>query len=435
VTTAFQCLIVILFGLVFASCSGGSKSAAAGEDSGEPATPVEVARAERKTIHKIISAEAILYPIRQANIVPKISAPVQRFLAQRGDHVHEGQLLAVLEGKDLTAAAEESKKLYEQAQAAYQSTTAATMPDDLIKAQTDVASARSALDAARRVYESRQTLLQQGALAQKMVEDAKVALVQAQSQYETAQQHLNSLQTVGRAEQVKAAQAQRDAAKAHYESLAAQASYAEIRSPINGIVSDRPVNIGEMASSSSALFSILDISRVTARANVPVREAAAIHVGSPVTISAPGAQTKGNVTVVSPAVDPNTTTIQVWVEAANPREELKPGVPVQILIQAGEIPNATVVPVAALLSSDEGGEKVMVAGSDGLAHEHKVETGVREGDDVQIASGLNPGDSVITVGGLGLDDKAKIEVGKPDGKEEDDKKEAGKPNADKGGEK
>src|SRR4051812_44549594 len=90
-----------------------------------PATPVEVAAAKRASIHAVISAEAVLYPLRQANVTPKISAPIARFLVQRGDHVREGQLVAILENRDLAATAEESKELYEQAQAAYQNTAAA----------------------------------------------------------------------------------------------------------------------------------------------------------------------------------------------------------------------------------------------------------------------------------------------------------------------
>ena len=79
----------------------------------------------------------------------------------------------------------------------------------------------------------------------------------------------------------------------------------------------------------------------------------------------------GKVTVVSPAVDPNTTTVQVWVEASNTGERMKLGSTVQISIDAEQIPDAIVIPVAALLPSDEGGEKVMVAGTDGLAHERR----------------------------------------------------------------
>jgi HlyD family secretion protein len=401
-------LFVLALSLLMAGCS---KSKEAGDSESAPVTPVEVTTAKRAVIQSVISAEAVLYPLRQANVTPKISAPVARFLVQRGDHVREGQLVAILENRDLVAAAQESKQLYEQAQATYQNTAAATMPDDLTKAKTDVASARQAMEAAQRAYSNRQALFQEGALARKLVDDANVALVQAQSLFETAQQHLSSLERVGRVEQLKGAQAQVAAAKAHYESAQAQLSYAEVRSPLSGVVSDRPLNIGEMASSGSAIVSVVDLSRVVARASIPVQQAAPVRVGKPATISSGSVELAGKVTVVSPAVDPNTTTVQVWVEAPNTGERLKLGSTVRISIDAEQIPGAIVVPATALLPSDEGGEKVMVAGTDGLAHERPVKAGIRSGDEVQILSGVSAGDKVITQGGLGLDDKAKIRIG------------------------
>ncbi len=414
---------VALSCLVLAAC--GKKAADESDAEAQAVTPVQVATAQRENIAHTVTVEAILYPAHQANINPKISAPVQKFYAQRGAHVHQGQLLATLEDRDLRASADESKQLYEQAQASYENTKAATMPEDLTKAQSDVAASRQALDAAQKVYESREALFREGALARKLVDDARVSLAQAQAQFDTAQQHLNSLETVGRTQQLKGAQAQMDAAKAHYASAAAQVGYSEVRSPITGVISDRPLYVGEMASAGSALFTIVDISQVVARANVPVHEAASITVGRPATITGPGAHLTGKVTVVSPAVDPNTTTVEVWVQAPNPGEKLKPGVTVQMSVNVGEIQNAVIVPVAALLSSDEGGDKVMIAGSDGLAHESKVTTGVRQGDDVQILSGVKPGEQVVVQGGLGLDDKAKIKIEKPGEDETSGKGEAG----------
>ncbi len=371
------------------------------------------------TLHRLINAEAVLSPVNQATIVPKISAPVKRFLAQRGDHVRQGQLLAVLENGDLVAATQESKEQYAQAQASFENTKAAVMPDDLTKAKSDVASAQSALEAAKRLYQNREQLFKEGALAQKLVDDARVALVQAQSQYDTANQHLNTLQNIGATTQLQSAQAQVQAAKAHYESISAQSSYAEVRSPIAGVVADRGVNLGDMANGGSALFSIVDISRVIAKANIPAQDAASLRVGKPATIKSEAGEFQGKVTVVSPAVDANTTTVQVWVEAANPQEKLKLGTTVQISIDAGAVPDAVIVPVSALLASDDGGEKVMVAAADSTAQERKVEVGVRDGENVQILSGVKAGEQVITSGALGLDDKAKIEVTKPG----DDKKE------------
>jgi HlyD family secretion protein len=401
-----------------AACSKSKTSADAATDEGTPAAPVQAAEVKRETLHSYVTAEAVLYPLRQANITPKISAPIAKFLVQRGDHVREGQLLALLEDRDLVAAAQESKQLYEQAQAAYENTSAATVPDDLTKAKADVLAAREALDAARRVYDNRQSLFREGALAHKMVDDAKVALVAAQSQFDTAQQHLKSLETIGRTEQIKGAQAQMEASKAHYESSQAQASYGEVRSPMNGVVSDRPLNVGEMASSGSALISIVDLSTVVARASVPVHEVSLLSVGKPATITSGTFEVPGKISVVSPAVDPNTTTVQVWVQAQNSGEHLKLGSTVKIAMDAGTVPNAIVIPVSALLSSDEGGEKVMVAGSDGLAHERPVTVGIRSGDDVQITKGLKAGEQVITQGGLGLDDKAKIQITKPNAADE-----------------
>jgi len=407
--------IAILSLLLLASCSG-KKADPAGAEDAKPATPVQVAEAKRETIHRLVTAEAVLYPVVQANIVPKISAPVRRFYAQRGDHVRAGQLLAELEDRDLQAAARESKQLYEQADAGFQNTKSATLPDDLTKAKTDVSSARQALEAAQKIYTSRQALVKEGALAQKVLDDAKVALVQAQSAFDVAQQHLTSLETVGQSAQLRGSEAQRDAAKAHYQNAAAQSSYGEVRSPIRGLVADRPLNIGEMASSGSALFTVVDISRIVARANISVAQAAAIKAGQPATIKGPGGEIEGRVKVVSPAVDTNTTTVQVWVEAPNAGETLKPGTTVQVVISLGDVPDAVVVPVSALLSSDEGGDKVMIAGADSLAHEQKVEAGVRDGDMVQIITGVKPGDQVVIGGGLGLDDKAKIEIAKGEGK-------------------
>ncbi len=406
---------MVCAGLLLAGCAA-KKEAAEAEAA---AAPVEVAKAEVETIHRLIGADAILYAVNQANVTAKVSAPVKKFYVNRGDHVKAEQLLAELENRDLAATLAENKQLVAQAQAAYLTSTGAQMPEDLTKAQADASAAQQTVDAATRVFTSRQDLQKQGALAQKLVDDAKVTLVQAQSVSETAKQHLKSLQTVGRTEQVKSSQAQVDAAKARYDNAAAQLAYSEIRSPIAGVVSDRPLYVGEMAQSGTPIISVVDIGQVIARANVPVKEAAAIHVGRLATISGPGGDVKGKVTVVSPSVDANTTTIEVWVQAPNPGEKLKPGTTVRVSIAAEDVKGAVVVPASALLTFDEGGEKVMVVGADSLAHERKVEVGVREGDKVQILSGLKEGEQVITVGGLGLDDKAKVTTAKAG---EDEKK-------------
>lgn len=404
--------------LLLTSCGTAKKEA----PEVEAPTPVQVETVRKGPIDHVVTADAVLYPVNQANLTAKISSPVKRVLVNRGDHVNANQLLIELETADLAATANESKGLYDQAQSGLQTVTNATVVEDKGKAQADLQSARQVLEAAKKVYDSRVALQSQGALAQRLVDDAKVTLVQAQSAFDTAQRHLDTLNSVAQREQIHSAQAQVDATKAHFENSTVQLSYGKITSPISGVVSDRPVYPGEMPASGTPLISIVDISSVVARANVPVKEAGFVKIGRPATITGPDGDVSGKVVVVSPAVNPNTTTVEVWVQAANPGEKLKPGGTVRVSIKAETLQDVTLVSASAILNSDEGGQIVMVVTPDNIAHEKKVSIGIRQGINVQILSGVDEGDKVVTVGGLGLDDNAKVIVKEAPPEEDDDDK-------------
>jgi len=417
---ATTCVLAI----VLAGC-GKSKPKAA-EAEGEAPTPVTVETAVKGAIDRVVTADAVLYPVNQAPVTSKISAPITKVLVNRGDHVRAGQLLVVLESADLAAAADESQYQYQQTQAAYDLLSGATVVDDRNRAEADVQTAKEALDAAKKLYDNRAAAQREGAIAQKLVDDARLPMLQAQIQLEAAQKHLDSLNQVSQKQSMRGAEATMHAAKAHYENASVQLAYAQIKSPISGVVADRMVYPGDTPVSGTPMLSIMDVSQVVARANVPVKDAMFIKVGRPARITGPDGDIPGTVTVVSPAVDPTTTTVQVWVKADNPGEKLKPGATARVAIIAETIQNTMVVPATALLNGDEGGQKVMVVDKDSVAHEHIVSVGVRQGDRVQIVSGLGEGDRVVTSGGLGLDDKAKVTVQQPKDEDEDEDDDSGK---------
>lgn len=391
----------------------------------EPEVPVTVAEVQKGNLEHVITADGILYPINQASVMPKISAPVSRFLVNRGDHVRRDQLLATLENRDLAAAAVENKGLYDQAEANYRNTTGATLPEEMTKSKYDEQAAQQTMEAAQKVFESRKKLHEEGALAQRLVDEAQVAYIQARSLYETARKHLQDLEEISHKEQMKGAASQLEAARGHYQSAQAQLAYSEIRSPIQGVVADRPLYVGEMASAGTPLLTIMDISRIVARAQVPVQLAAHLKVGASAQISiADGSkQAKGKVTVVSPATDPGSTTLQVWVEAPNPIEQLKPGITVRVSIAAETLRDIVTIPVEALLPSSSGGSSVMVVGTDLVARERKIQTGIRQDKLIEVLSGLSPGERVVTVGGLGLQDNTKVRI--ESGSREKEKSERG----------
>ena len=397
--------LVATAGMMWMACSSEKPAE-------QPTVSVQVAAVEKTSIQRVVEAQAVLFPLQQAAIVPKISAPVQKFLVKRGSTVKQDQLLAVLENRDLSAAAQDTKGAYQQAQATYETTTAANLPEEIQKAEADLEQAQQALDAQEKVFQSRQQLFEQGALPRKELDQSRVEITQARNQFAIAKKHLDALLAIGKPQELKAAAGQLESAKGKYLGAEAQLSYSEIRSPIHGVITDRPLYPGEMATAGTSLLTVMDISSVIAKAHIPQDQAAALKVGDNGTMAVPGMQQpiKGKVTIVSPALDPNSTTVEVWFEAKNPRQELKPGTSVHLSLTAQTVKDALVVPASSILTAQDGSNTVMLAGSDGMAHQQSVKVGIRNGDDVQIVEGVKEGDKVVSTGAYGLPDKTKIKI-------------------------
>jgi len=380
------------------------------EEEGGPEVTVQAAKVEKRPIRQIIGTEAVLYPKNQAAITPKIVAPVKEFYVNRGSRVHAGQLLAVIENRDLAAAATETKGSYNQAEAAYQIETTSALPEEWQKAEYDLKAAKENLDATQKIYDSRKKLYDEGALPRKDYDASIIALTQAKSQYEIASMHMAALQSAGKKQQLKSAEGQLTSAKGKYEGAAAQLGYSEIRSPINGVVTDRPTYPGETPPPGVPMLTVMDTSSVIAKAHIPQDQAAQLKPGNTATMKGPGdVEAEGKVTLVSPALDLNSTTVEVWVEAANADRRLRPGSSVTLEMVAQSVNDAIVVPASAILKSPEGATTVMVIEND-KAEQKEVETGIREGNSVQITKGLTGNETVIVNGSYALPDKTRVKI-------------------------
>jgi len=404
------------FGVFSGGCSQPEKEK-------EPVVAVQVTPVRKEAIAEKISAEAVVFPVQQAVVMPKITSPIRQFLVQRGSRVRKGQLLAVLENSDLSAAAEQSKGEFEQAQAGYSTTTGASVPQELQKAELDAAAAQAGFAAQTKVYNSRRDLFEQGALPRRDLDSAEVALAQARTQSEVAQRQLADLKRIVERDTLKSASGQLTAAQGKYHGATAQLSYSEIRSPMDGIVTDRPQYAGELATANQPLLTVMDTSKLIAKAHIAQSEAALLKVGNDAELHLPGVNepVQGHVSLVSPALDAGSTTIEVWVEARKPNPALKPGMTVQISITGRSAKEALVVPVSALFKNDEGADYVVIAGKDNHAQLKTVETGIRNSEFVEITGGLQEGDPVITTGGYALPDKTQIKIAASSDKNSDEK--------------
>ena len=398
--TVYYLLVLISAGLLFTGCGSKEPVEAA------PTVTVQVDAAEKGPIQRKVVTDAVLYPRDQAAIVPHVVSAVSKWYVDRGSHVKAGQLLGELEGQDLAGAAQKSRGGYQQAEVTYQM--------QLQKTSQDLKSAKQSLDFAQKFYDGRAELYKQGAVSQKDVDDASAALLQAKNTYDLAQKQYD----------LKVAEGAVTAAKGDTANAEATLGYTKLTSPINGVVTDRPYYPGETPAAGSPVITVMDLSQIVARAHVAQTEAASLKVGNPATITIPGQPilVKGKITLVSPAVDPNSTTVEVWVQAPNPKGSLRPGTSARVAMVAETVAQAVVIPQAALLTTPDGVNTVIVLDSDNTPSKKHVKVGVRDSEakTVQVTDGLQGGERVVTVGAFELaneDDpilaKTKIQVQAP----------------------
>jgi HlyD family secretion protein len=378
-----------------------------------PEVAVQAAHPEQGAISQQVTADAVLQPLAQAAIVPRFSAPVKKFYVERGQRVHAGELLAVLENADLTAAAMDTRGSFEAAQAAYATTTQAQVPEDMLKAQSDYAQAKANLELNQNIVKSRKELFKEGAIPGRDLDTAEAALVQAQAVYDDAKQHLDAVKSVSHEAELKTAQGQLTSAEGKYKGAQAQVGFSEIRSPINGVVTDRPLFSGETPAAGAPLITVMDTTALIAKTHIAESLALQLKVGNDAAVRVPGLQdpVAAKVAMLSPALDPGSTTVEVWLRIENKDGRLKVGTPVKALITGQTVAQALQLPDSAILTADDGTKSVMVISSDGTARKKAVTLGIDNGTDVQVTSGLAASDMVITSGSYGLDEGTKVKIG------------------------
>ncbi len=405
----------LLLVLVAAGC--GKKAAG---DAPSVLVTVQVTHPKRGEISQHIVSDAVLSPLAQAALSPRISAPVRRFYVQRGSTVKAGQLLATLEDRDLQAAEVDTKGSYTAAEAAYSSTSGAQVPEETERSRLDVAQAKATRDLDASIVDARRKLFDQGAIAGRDLDTARATLVQAQAAYDLAVQHLSALQAVSRKATLAQSEGAMLSAKGKYLGAEAQVAYAELRSPIAGIVTERPLFAGETAAAGTPLITVMDTTALLAKVHLAQNAAQLLKAGDAATVMVPGVAepVPARVTLVSPALDPGSTTLEVWLRLDNRGSRYKVGTPVRTIVSGNTITNALLVPSAALFTAEDGSKYVMLLGSDNAAHKRAVKVGITDGGNAQILDGLAASDAVIAGGAYGIDDGTRVQVGEAGDKDD-----------------
>jgi multidrug efflux pump subunit AcrA (membrane-fusion protein) len=399
------------------------KSQETESESANVVVSVKVAKAEKEHIAAQVVAVGTIWPRDKADVAAKVSAQIKKMGLLKDRFVHAGDVIALLESRDLQAQRAEAVAALNQARAEERSLVTGTIPKTNAEDQKALNDARAKVNNARALYDRRRALYDRGGISKKDLEQSELDLKTAQDELVLAQQTVElrgrSLNPNDRAlAAAKTAEAQQ-----HVATLDAQLSYATIRSPITGIVTDQFQYEGEFASAGGKLVTIADISTVIVKAPFSDTVAAQLKVGDTVSVlptDSSAEEMHGQVTLLSRSTDPASRTVEVWVTLANEGGRLRANGAAQVTIFANSKDDAIVVPASAVTleasNADEG--TVMVVDGQNVAHETKVTIGIRTADKIEIVEGLKGGETIVIEGNYALPDGTRIEVAKDEEKEE-----------------
>lgn len=207
------------------------------------------------------------------------------------------------------------------------------------------------------------------------------------------------------------AQFQYETAESQYQSAKLQWEYTSIVAPINGVITTRSLELGDYITTNRVVCSIADYDLLLARIFIPEREISNIHANQFAKITVEALSDKefsGKVQMINPVVDPSSGTVKVTVEIARKSSGLLPGMFASVFLLTDTHNNATTIPKKSLVLESET-DRVFVF-DNGTAVMRDVKVGFTEGEKLEILSGVQPGEMVISVGHEGLRDGSSVRL-------------------------
>lgn len=376
---------------------------------------VRTGKAVRTTISDDVSSVGTIFAARQAVVGSNASGQIMGLRVLKNALVSKGDLLAKINTSDIEAQKREAETALHEARLNVQTLSRSTIPQSHIQAAKDLRDARASAENARNLYERRKILFDKGGIALKDVEAAQLTLTQAEDNLRFLEDSRKLRTGTSNQLDLQTAQARAAQAEQRIKTLQNQINLSEIRAPISGFVIEQTQFDGEYAASGSKILTIADVSEVIVKAsfsdtvipNLKQDDAVAVFPND-----VPGERMTGKVSLISRSTDPQNRATEVWVNLANGRGMLRIGGAANVVVSENTQVDAVVVPRTAVVV-DAANEKtgiVMVVDQLNIAHEKKVEVGVRTNQLVQIVTGLSGGETIIVEGNYGLPDGTRVAV-------------------------
>lgn len=390
------------------------RSGATDEEAAQPIVSVRLAKAEIGAIAQPLDLVGTITARQEATISAKVSAQIAQMALLKNRVVRRGEILAVLESRDLTAQQAEAGAALREAQIGLANTGQGAIPLTNAQDAKAVHDAQATVDNARKTYERRKALFEQGGISKKDLEASLLDVTKAEDDLRLAERSATLHERTTNPSDLAAARSKTQQASDHLAAISAQAGYATIRAPFDGVVSDQFLYQGDFANAGTKLLTLADTSTVIVKVPLSVDAATHVRAGDSATVqpdSLPGVTLQGTVNLVGRAADPQSRAVELWIALPNPNGTLRSNSAARVTINSGSVPNAIIVPTSAVTldATNANSGTVMIVDDKSVAHEVKVTTGAHTRDRTQITSGLHGGVTVVIEGNYGLPDGTKVQ--------------------------
>ena len=390
-------VVMAVTALAAGGCSKTETAQARGREVSAKPVKTEVVRQE--TVKRAVELVGTLAAVDQVTISSETDGKVSRILADLGDRVTAGQTLIQVDHEKQQYSLEQQKAALARALAQYGASDPQHLPD--IEKTPDVQKANADLIQAKQAFDRTTELYKRSLVPKQMQDDAATALQSKQASYDL------SLQTA------KNLRASIQGSEATMKLADRQLRDTEIRSPFDGYVEKRLVNLGELVKTQMPVMAVVRVDPLKVIAEIPEKMAPWIKDGQPVELHVdayPDQTFIGKVSRISPAV--NTATRAFPFEALVPNHDarLKPGTFARVHIESGKLDNVLTLPYATM-QYRYGVNRVFVVEGDKLAM-RELKVGDRVGERIEILSGVTAGEQVAATDVDKLTDGAKVSINK-----------------------
>lgn len=333
-------------------------------------SPIEV-----RHLRDIVLATGLVSPRDQIQVAPLIEGqPIEALLADIGDKVTAGQVLARLSTSTLELQKAQLKASLESAKA------------QIAQSEAQMIDAKSAAAEAQRVADRTAALRKQGAASQAALDQTAAAAVSASVRVSVATQT------------AEAARAQRALVEAQMANVDLQLSRTEVKAPFGGEITARNAQLGAIASAQGQpMFTLIRDGALELRADISETDLGRIAIGQKVALTLVGSATPvtGTVRLIEPVIDPATRLGRARI-TFDDSSTIRSGMyaEAEILVKEADVP---AVPITAIGASK--GENTVMLVTNGIASLQIVTTGIRDGGWVEIAKGATAGQTVVTKAG------------------------------------